>query len=305
MALAEFERVNKLMPKEVLNYAITKYNVSHFVGLFSGGKDSYLTCKLAHQAIREIDPEIKFDVLHCYTGTGSHETFEYVLKICEKEGWHLNVEFAGNDPNYPQNAYMRVLHDKGFLGRGWHAVWLRVLKLDGMRRYFKNNPDAWFVSGKSPNNSKRRKAQLVKWMKRGKTIESLFAGIDDGLPSVKPMFFLTKKDTWKMIRELGLEIMDSYNYVGSSKECLCPAFATLEELAMLKRWSPTDAIDIEILNEQYGGYHKARDKRGRYYRKNFGKWGQPPKGATVLDENQEQLEDLACFECSTMRLNKK
>lgn len=308
--LALVDSRKKLTPKEILRYAITTYNIRHLTGQFSGGKDSYLTCRITAEAIKELEQElgieIEFDVLHCYTGTGAHKTFKYVLETATKEGWHLNVEFPDNDPNYPQNAYIRVLHEKGFLGRSWHGVWFRVLKVDSMRRFYANNPDTWYVSGKAPTNSRRRKEQMENALKKGRTIESLYAGMDDGLPWVKPIFYYTKAETWDMIRERGLQIIDSYNYTGHSEECRCPAFATLKEYGSLKMWNPEDATDIDILNEQYGGYHRVQDKRGRWYMKNFGKWGVPPKRKTILDVEQAQIteamEDLACFDCSAVAL---
>lgn len=280
-------------------------------GLFSGGKDSYLTCHMTYEIIKklekELDIKIGWDVLHCYTGTGNPKTFEYVLKIATKEGWQLYVEYPEDNREYPQNAYIKVLYEKGYLGRKWHAVWLRILKIDSMRRFYRNHPDTWFVSGKAPTNSKRRRKQMEKALKRGKTIESLYAGIDDNLPSIKPMFYLTKGDTWQMITQRGLSIIESYKTTGHSEECRCPAFATMQEYHSIKMWEPQEAIDIDILNDQYGGWYKVQDKRGRWYLKNFGKWGEPPKTKTTLDEEQcqlgEAMEDLACFDCSAANLD--
>lgn len=306
-----YDRRKKLSPKEILRQAVVKYNIRHMTGLFSGGKDSYLTCHMTAEIIKELEQElgikIQWDVLHCYTGTGNKKTFKYVLDIATKEGWQLYVEYPEENSEYPQNAYIKVLHERGFLGRPWHSVWLKALKYNSMVRFQKKNPDTWFVSGKAPTNSKRRKKQMEKAVRRGKTVESLYMGKEDRIQAVKPMFYLTKADTWKMIQERGLQIIESYKFTGHSEECRCPAFATVAEYESIKMWEPADARDIDILDEQYGGWHMVQDKRGRWYEKNFGKWGQPPKGKTTLDEEQRQLgedlEDIACFDCSAGNLD--
>lgn len=309
--LQTYDERRKLEPKEIIRYAVEKYNIRQFTGLFSGGKDSLVTCLLSYEAIQDINKEqglnIGFNVLHCYTGIGSHENFEYVLKTANKYGWHLTVEYPNQDEEYPQNELLKVLWVWGFAGRKWHKVWLKALKYNSIRRYYKAHPETWFISGKSPTNSERRKQQVERALKQGRTVEDLYAGYDDNLPSIKPMFFVTKAETWQIVRERNLQLVSSYERQSHSLECLCPGFATLTEHKELRGWKDTRplAIDLDILNEQYGGWHYVTDKRGRKYLKNFGTWGNPPK-TKALKDNQEQLteamEDLACVECSALRL---
>lgn len=273
----------------------------------SGGKDSLVTLVLSYEAIKQIEKElditIDFDVLHCYTGTGAFETFDYILQTANDRGWRLNVEYPNQDADYPQNVLLDVLMEWGFAGRKWHKVWLKALKYNGIRNHYRKHKDTWFISGKAPTNSQKRKLEMQKKIKAGRPVESLYAGIDDNLPFISPMFFMTKADTWQIVKDRNLKLVDSYVWLSHSLECLCPAFATPEEFAELQRWRPDLATDISILNDQYGGWHYVKDARGRSYKKNFGKWGMPPKTKN-LKEDQEQLqflEELVCVECSAMR----
>lgn len=79
-------------PIQIIIDAVIKYNIKTLVVLFSGGKDSLVTVKITEMAIaklREIGIVVQMELLHCYTGTGSHENFEYVFYMAQKNNWQL------------------------------------------------------------------------------------------------------------------------------------------------------------------------------------------------------------------------
>jgi hypothetical protein len=140
--------------------------------------------------------------------------------------------------------------------------------------------------------------------------DDITARIEWNLPFVKPLIRTSKTFVWKIIRQFGLELIESYSYVHHSLECNCGAQAKKGELKELKRWqrevAKGIATDLEILSEQFGGKHKVTDEYGRTYIRDFGTWGVPPKRQyRKLRKDQKQLiqylaglENLACWDCS-------
>lgn len=312
-------------PEEVIKWAVKKYKIKKLVGMYSGGKDSLLTATLTFKAIQELKQEgieVDFECIHCVTGTGSAENFEFVLKSCQERGWKVHIEYPNGNIEYPQEEILAIVKEMGFNGPDLHAINMRRLKIQSIERWLAEEigletvgsisqetvqkiiaAGVWFVSGKAPTNSIRRKRQLEAALRKGKTIEDLLASVDDGIPGIKPMFFKTKAWTWRKIREMKLNIVASYEKVHHSLECLCPSFVTKSEMEMLRIFYKDLWTDMMILSDQYGGKHWVTDEKGRRYLKDFGRYGEPPKHKKLKKEQQQlmecskSLEDLACFEC--------
>lgn len=314
------DTIDTRTPVEIIIDAVEQYNIQELVPMFSGGKDSLVTVNITQKAIAELRKKgrkVKMTVLHCYTGTGAPRNFDYVLAMARDNGWNLHVEWPQDQKEYPQLPYMRYLQENGFPSHSLHSAVMRMLKIESMERFMQKrlgsdvgldtkdwkerllNGGVWLVSGRGAGNSVRRKNKHNK-ERKSTDFKELTARIEDTLPFVKPLIRASRTYVWNYIRKHDLKLIDTYAFVHHSLECNCGAMAKKGELKELQLWNEqTDniAVDIAILNDQFGGKHPVTDERGRTYLKDFGYWGWKPKRKVKLDEKQEQLAELVCFGC--------
>ena len=94
-----------------------------FIGLFSGGRDSLVSC---HKANIELGMQ---EVIYCETGVGLNK--EYVIDICKKLGWKLNIikPFVGF-------GYEDFIKRYGFPRPTSHTWIMHRLKLNPIKRFY-------------------------------------------------------------------------------------------------------------------------------------------------------------------------
>jgi len=225
------------------------------VGLFSGGKDSYTACKIAN--VKE--------VVYCKTGVGLN--FDYVLKICEREGWKLNVVFPKKGESFED--FVRRFR---FPHVGMHNAVMGFLKWHPMRTWYnqqkKLGRDITFISGRRKKESKRR----MKMKSNKEYIET------EGMKFYSPIYYWTTKQVYDYIKNNNLELSPIYETMHMSGDCFCGAFAQKGEAQLLYTFHKDLAEEIIALEKKYG------DKWGN---------GTSMNGIT----KQSKLTELVCMEC--------
>lgn len=222
------------------------------VGLFSGGKDSYVACKV--HGVKE--------VLYCKTGIGLN--FDFVLKICQKEGWKLNVVYPKEGETYED--FVRRF---GFPKSGIHNSVMGFLKWHPMRTWVKQQKeDILFISGRRKKESRRR----MRMKSNREYVET------EGMKFFAPIYSWTTKQVYDYIRDNQLELSPTYETLHMSGDCLCGAFAQQGESQLLYTFHIELAEVIMDLEKKYGGH-----------------WG---NGTSVTGSSkQANLDDLVCMEC--------
>lgn len=230
------------------------------VALLSGGKDSQ-TCLLTSGC--------KY-ALYCKTGIGVKENFDFVQRLCDKEGIHLYVY----EPE-PRFSYEEILRRYGFPKQGMHTGTMRWLKWFQIRRFAREHKDEdiIFLSGRRKKESHRRmtnkKLVPIETPEKHITIKS-------------PLIDWSTPQVWEYLKSQNQSICPVYETLHLSGDCLCGCFSTDEEARLLRLFHPDMALYIKSLEQKYGGH-----------------WG---NGISLTGAFAEtRLEQYACYECATIR----
>jgi 3'-phosphoadenosine 5'-phosphosulfate sulfotransferase (PAPS reductase)/FAD synthetase len=277
----------ELTPKEILKLTLKQYpEVRTFVGLFSGGKDSYVAAHMTEKLIKEINSEIndpcrqcKFKALHCKTGIGVKENFEFVNETADKHGWDLTVY----EPE-PRFSYEEIWRRYGPPHQGMHQGTMMWLKWFQIRKFNRASYDDGlaFVSGSRKKESRRRMKikEAVRLNKIGemKRYPILIAS---------PGFYLPTPYMWKYMDDNMLKRCPVYETLHISGDCCCGAFAERGEAELLWTFHPETAKQIHALEEKYGGiWGRGSSMRGAARQTQlFSSTGSP------------QIENVVCAEC--------
>jgi len=222
------------------------------IGLFSGGKDSYTACKVAN--VKE--------VTYCNTGVGLN--FDYVLKICKREDWKLNVVYPKDGQTYED-----FVKKYGFPHYGVHSYVMHYLKQNPLRQWLKKQKrEIMFVSGRRKKESKRRMRMKSnkEYYKEGKMFFYC------------PIINWTTKEVYDYIKDNKLELSPIYETMHMSGDCFCGAFAQKGESQLLYTFHKDLALKIQELESKYGGH-----------------WG---NGTSITGSSKQQkLTELICMDC--------
>lgn len=248
--------------RDILRQAQEERGIKKFVGLFSGGKDSLTTC---HFLWKEglID-----SVLYCNTGISVPENQLYVLDICKRFGWNLNIVQPKEGETYED--FWRKF---GPPGPGAHSMVMGYLKWHPMRKWAQQhrNEDFAFVSGRRFKESKRRGGIMGK-----NVIEQT-----EKMTFVAPLYHWSDQEVWDYLKDNNLTRCPVYETLHISGDCLCGAFAEPEEAMFLRMFHPTTAERIRLLENAYGGI-----------------WGNGMSMNGALKQTQlTDMEGWACQEC--------
>lgn len=233
-------------------------NERKFVGLFSGGKDSLTACHYLWRA-GKLD-----EVIYCKTGVGLN--FDYVLEICNKFGWKLNLIEPKEGETYED--YIRKY---GFPHNMNHLGVMSFLKWRPMKRFWKERNKTepiLFISGRRKNESKRRKH-----MKSNQEYNKA-----EGMEFWSPIFDWSTEEVWNYIRENNLQASPIYKTMHISGDCFCGAFMPKGSAQLLYVFHKELAERFIELEKKYGG-----------------KWGNYTS-MTGLSK-QTKLTDIVCSEC--------
>ncbi len=253
-------------PQGIIQQAVDRYNPSHVFGLFSGGHDSLCSTHIASQHPR-------FDgCIHINTGIGIEETREFVRDTCAKYGWSLK-EY------HPPESFEDMVIEHGFPGPGQHNTMYIRLKERALRQVMRDH------------GLRSRKIMFITGVRRQESIRrmgTIQGAITEGpSPSGRAIWVApiiawgaTEKNSYiqanKLPRNPVVELLCM------SGECLCGAFATPNELDMIRDYYPEAAQEIDRISEkvQRVGKHSI--------------WGTRPPGSR---NNPNQTDLPLCYSC--------
>ena len=126
-------------------YLDMRVNLTDYIGLFSGGKDSLTCCHYMWKKGK------LSEVLYCHTGVGLNE--RYVRETCKLYGWKLVVVRPA------EYEYETFVQRYGFPRPTSHSWIMQRLKLNPIKKWWRQarkSRDIVFLSGIRLKESKRR-----------------------------------------------------------------------------------------------------------------------------------------------------
>jgi 3'-phosphoadenosine 5'-phosphosulfate sulfotransferase (PAPS reductase)/FAD synthetase len=223
--------------------------------LFSGGKDSITT---AHYLASRDELEA---LVHLDTGIAVPDLMPHIRNVAERFSWSLEVYRTPVD-------YRTWVLRYGFPGPGQHGSIMNALKGRAIRAFKKAHPGGILASGVRYGESARRFVSVRNrrpW---------------EGVEIVAPIWDWSTERVWAYVREHDLPLSPSYRAIHASGDCLCGAFAGMDEALMLRMFYPEVHARLLSLEVEVKAAGKERCR-----------WG-PGSGAAGADK-----QSFLCFEC--------
>lgn len=227
-------------------------------GLFSGGKDSAVTCDVLDQA-GKLEAAVALRTRLC-----TPDWEEFVRAFCDERKWSL--EFYDTT-----ESYERLVLKYGFPGPTKHSWFMRYLKGRAIVQFKKYRPGAILASGVRTDESVKRLGNVKP------------VGMWEGVPILAPIFDWTTEETWAHFYSRGFERSPAYSTLQISGDCLCGAYAREGEYEALKFHYPEMGAYLDSIGDAIKEKHPGRCKWG------WG-WQQPIKAKTGG-------EQFICVEC--------
>ena len=230
--------------------------------LLSGGKDSVCAAHVLASKGRLAG------CVFLDTGIACPDTRPFVEGLCRSQGWPLRVFPA---PKTYEEIVRHYGFPQGATGHSWAFGWLKERAIRAAKKEL--GPDTVFASGARRKESERRARNISHGVRHNPRIR-----IEN------PIVEWTTPETWRYLRENGLDVSPSYLTLGRSGDCLCGAFSQRGEADVIRRAYPEVAARILALEESV-------DKP---YPKN--RWGKPERsmgGFTAL-RGRLTLEAAVC-----------
>ena len=216
------EAVKEHRPKEV------------FVG-FSGGTDSQA---VSHWVMTNI-PSAK--CFHANTGIGVEQTRKYVRETCAKFGWPLVEIRAKEDCG---QDYDELVLDQGFPGPPQHRKMYNRLKercvRELVRRHKSKRSDRILIATGIRHDESRIRAGYA-----DRVVNREGAHV-----WVNPIYWWSGSDKAAYLRQVDMPVNPVAQTLGMSGECLCGAFASRGELALVRTIDPDVADRIDALEQR-------------------------------------------------------
>jgi len=240
--------------------------------LFSGGHDSLVSADKCMTA------GYTDTVLHIDTGIGIPETREYVERVCDEQGWPLEVVSSDFD-------YEEIVREYGFPGPGVHIIMYSKLKERALRKVARRHDEKpHFYTGVRKAESERRFRTLTdkvqeasQWVWHAPILHHSQADVDDWI------------DAHGLPRS---PVKQTYHHSG---ECLCGAFGNrTEELAVLEAHYPETAERIKRLEEEVREENGADDPTSFWA---HGDMSDTDLRALLADYDDAQM--LLCASCES------
>lgn len=245
----------------ILDEAIEKHKLTKIYGLFSGGHDSVISTLMASQ-LRQFQ-----GAAHIPTTIGIEETHDYVVETSHLLGWPLS-EWRG------PRTYESLVLEYGFPGPGGHLYMYSWLKERAVRKLVRASKSdrherIGLVTGVRKSESTRRMGHVVPIYRSGCQVW------------ISPLIDFTDDDKEEYLTTHQLPRNPVVDKICKSGECLCGAFAKLNELIELEAAYPAKAAEIRALMAKA----KALGVHDR--------WGErpPPK-----------IKQMACSQCAQSSL---
>jgi len=220
----------------IIQEAIDQYHPIHVLLLFSGGHDSLVSTHFSASYLKLKD--IPFTVYHGDTTIGIPETQDYVRDVCNAYGWDLAIR----RPPSEEDWYKSIVAKYGFPGPGKksHQFMYRRLKERALRAYVthevKSKPRArenvLLITGIRKDESRIRMGYINPTSK------------EDSRVWCNPIFYWSKQTCEAYMKGNNLPRNPVKDSICISGECLCGAFASMEERAEIRQAYPH--VDAEL-----------------------------------------------------------
>lgn len=216
------------------------HNPVAIYALFSGGDGSLAA---THWAMNNVP---NCQVAHIDTGIGIPRTQQFVIETCEREGWPLTIVRAKEDCGMD---YEEIVQKHGFPGPSSHLYMYTQLKERGIGKLVRDakthrRDKVMFLTGISHDDSERRSGYGGQ--------EITFNG---GQMWVNALYWAGRSWFHHYIADSNIPRNPVALELGMSGECLCGAFASKGELAIVKRVCPATGARLEALQERIHNTH--------------------------------------------------
>lgn len=234
MTQAEMFAIERPLPEQIIVKALGHKPVAAFA-LFSGGDGSLAA---SHWAMNNVP---NCQVAHVDTGIGIARTQQFVRETCEREGWPLTVIRAKEDCG---QDYDKIVLKYGFPGPAQHNAMYAQLKERAIRKLVRDH-----------KTNRRDKVMLLTGIchddsaVRSGYSEALIA-FNGAQMWVNAMYWAGASWMHRYVNSVGIARNPVAHELGMSGECLCGAFASKGELAIVKRVCPDVGARIERLQER-------------------------------------------------------
>jgi hypothetical protein len=218
-------------PERIVEIALSHKPVAIFA-LLSGGDGSLAA---THWAMNNVPG---CEVAHINTGIGIERTAQFVRDTCQREGWPLTEVRAKEDCGQDYDA---IVLRYGFPGPASHRFMYSQLKERAIRKLVRDRKKAardkvMLLTGISHDDSQRRSGYGG--------AEITFNGSQMW---VNHLYWAGKSWFYHYLESTGIPRNPVAVELGMSGECLCGAFASPGELAIVRRVDPATAKRIDSL----------------------------------------------------------
>lgn len=282
---------NKEVEKTIIECGLS-IGLKEVYGLCSGGKDSMSAVSIfaEHSKIKAVLLVDTTIVLQNGSHKPSYEASESFAKklgvpfICIRplDSLKVGFEYVNSKEEYGTGkTFENYCKKYGFPHAGQHNSVFRYLKKKAMvafvRSRTKPKERIGFVSGVRCQESKRRleNSQMI--------------GVDEDTPRIiwiAPIFNWTTNECFDHIKENNYERSKGYDVIGLNGDCLCGAYASKEEIYILKKEFPDTFEKLKYIESVAYTKHKGRKN-----------WGNGASTKDVL-EQKKLSEKYTCSECS-------
>jgi hypothetical protein len=236
---SEMFPVERPSPQEIVARALAYKPVAVFA-MLSGGDGSL---GATHWCMENIPG---CEVLHINTGIGIERTRLFVRETCAEQGWRLTEIRAKEDCG---QDYDEIVSQHGFPGPATHKFMYarlkeRAVRLAVKQRKTKRSDKVMLLTGICHDDSVRRSGY------GGTEVNHVGAQM-----WVNPMYWAGKSFIHQHLRDVGLARNPVAIELGMSGECLCGAFASKGELAIVRRACPATAARIDELRRRISNRH--------------------------------------------------
>ena len=265
-----------MTPFEIMDDAISKYNLNKLYVLFSGGKDS--VC-IAH-FISTNYPDKFAGCVFTNTGIASQETRKFVISYCKEMGWKLYMTWPSD-----KERYYNIVMKHGFARQGNHRLVMGYIKYHSWYYFLKEKiikgEKAAFISGvrKKESDIRNKRRLYTKHPVDQRSRFELF---------IKPFLYKNGVQLWDYFIENNLKKSGVYEWLNKSGECLCGSFTEPWELKMLEKFDQLSFQTIKWMEKQL-------QIKGTKAAKKHPKWGIHGSSAIEIEE-QLTFENFAVNE---------
>lgn len=243
--------------------------------MFSGGHDSLTATHFgATWASKHGYP---FKVAHINTGIGVEKTREFVRETCREQDWPLVELHADRE----EQTYEYIVRKYGFPGPPGHPFMYRRLKERKVERLVreaktKRSDRVFLLTG-------MRRAESVRRMAHGQFQRRIGAQV-----WLAPLEHWSKADCNAYMDEHGLRRNEVVDLLHMSGECLCGAYARVDEMRDLETWFPDVAERLHELERMAEAEGHASCI-----------WGYAARHTNQVNRAQEHLFSPLCVGCES------